>query len=66
MAVARPTYSKRATSWVCVPGGDTPIEANIGLLSSAAHSLRKRNTWVRGALPANTIHLKRSRLQVVP
>ena len=51
MVMARPAYSKRATSWVCVPGGDTPIEANIGPLSSAAHSLRRRHTWVRGALP---------------
>src|SRR5919108_4678945 len=51
MAAARPTDSKRATSWasVRVPGGDTPIEANIGLLSSAARSLRRRHTWVRGA-----------------
>jgi hypothetical protein len=47
------------------PGGDTPIEANIRVLSSAARSLRKCHTWVRGAQPRSEIHLKRSRLQVV-
>ena len=49
---------------VRVPGGDTPIEANIGRSVQRGPFIAEVATWVRGAQPRSVIHLKRSRLQV--